>query len=182
VIFVRIIYGLWIMQTIYLTVAAIGVKRDATPHLGQSFGLLFALIADGLLPRLRVFRRTNFAPINGVASALGVLVCMAGMAVLVWARETLGSNWSQTVSAKEGHELVTRGPYRFVRHPMYAGGLLACLASAAVAGGPFVFGALTLGPLFLWRVGAEDNLMARQFPNDYPAYMQHTKALIPFVW
>jgi protein-S-isoprenylcysteine O-methyltransferase len=129
-----------------------------------------------------VFRFVNFAPVNRALSVVGLAVCAAGMAVLVWARQTLGRNWSQTVSAKEGHELVTSGPYRFVRHPMYTGGFVACLASAVVAGGPFVFAALTLGPLFLWRVRAEDRLMTEQFPAEYPAYMARTKALIPFVW
>lgn len=78
--------------------------------------------------------------------------------------------------------MVTTGPYRLVRHPIYAGGLLACVASAVVAGGPFVFLTLILGPLFLWRVGAENRLMTQQFPDAYPAYKRRTKALIPFVW
>ena len=58
----------------------------------------------------------------------------------------------------------------------------ACLASAVVAGGPFDFAVLTLGPLFLRRVRAEDRLMTALFPEEYPAYMRRTKALIPFVW
>jgi protein-S-isoprenylcysteine O-methyltransferase len=69
-----------------------------------------------------------------------------------------------------------------VRHPIYAGGLLACIASAVVAGGPFVFLTLALGPLFLWRVRAEDRLMIEQFPTQYPAYIGRTKALVPFIW
>src|SRR5262249_24004354 len=160
--------SLWILQTAYLTVSAIGVKRDTKPHLGQSFGLLFALIAALLLPRLRPFRFVNFAPVSRPVSIAGIIVTAAGMGFLVWGRQTLGANWSQTVAAKEGNELVTSGPYRFVRHPMYAGGLLACIASAIVAGGPFVFATVTLSPLFLWRVRAEDKLMTQQFPNDYP--------------
>ena len=56
------------------------------------------------------------------------------------------------------------------------------MASAAVVGGPFVFLTLILGPLFVWRVGAEDRLMENQFPEEYPAYKQTTKALIPRVW
>jgi protein-S-isoprenylcysteine O-methyltransferase len=104
------------------------------------------------------------------------------MVFLIWARQTLGKNWSQTVAAKVDPELVTTGPYRLVRHPMYAGGLLACTASAVVAGGPFVFMTLILGPLFLWRVGAEDRLMTQQFPTEYPAYMRRTRRLIPFLW
>jgi protein-S-isoprenylcysteine O-methyltransferase Ste14 len=65
---------------------------------------------------------------------------------------------------------------------MYAGGLFACIGSAIVVGGPFVFLLIVLTPLFLWRVGAEDKLMEQQFPNEYPAYKKRTKALIPFVW
>jgi protein-S-isoprenylcysteine O-methyltransferase Ste14 len=56
------------------------------------------------------------------------------------------------------------------------------LASAIVAGGVFVFLLLVLTPLFLWRVGAEDRLMARQFPDEYPEYRNRTRALIPFVY
>ena len=113
---------------------------------------------------------------------IGINICVAGMAFLVSARQHLGKNWSQTVSAKEGQELVTSGPYRYVRHPMYAGGIIACIGSAIVAGGAFVFFLIILTPLFLWRVSAEDKLMEQQFPNEYPAYEKRTKALIPFVW
>ncbi|HEV7464635.1 MAG TPA: isoprenylcysteine carboxylmethyltransferase family protein, partial [Methyloceanibacter sp.] len=74
-----------------------------------------------------------------VVSGLGLILMVAGSAFFVWARQCLGSNWSQTVSAKQGHELVTSGPYRWVRHPMYAGGTIAWIGSALVAGGAFVF-------------------------------------------
>lgn len=104
------------------------------------------------------------------------------MLVLVWARQHLGRNWSQTVANKVGHELVTSGPYRHLRHPMYAGGLIACFGSAIVCGGAFVFLLIILGILFFWRVGAEDALMARQFPNQYPDYKRRTRALLPFLW
>lgn len=77
---------------------------------------------------------------------------------------------------------MTSRPYRFVRHPMYAGGLLACAASAMVVGGPFIFLFILLAPLFIWRFGAEDKLLAQQFSDEFPAYKHHTKALIPFVW
>jgi protein-S-isoprenylcysteine O-methyltransferase len=104
------------------------------------------------------------------------------MSFLVWARQRLGGNWSQTVSVKVGHELVTSGPYRYLRHPMYAGGFIACIGSAIVGGGAWIFLLVILGAVFIWRVGAEDKLMERQFPNEYPDYKKRTKALIPFVW
>jgi protein-S-isoprenylcysteine O-methyltransferase Ste14 len=181
-IFIWIIYALWLILVAYLTVSAIGVKREPQRHLLQSFGLMLAIIAAFLLPYLPIFSFVNFAPVNPVLSGVGVILCVAGITFLVWARQHLGKNWSQTVSAKIGHELVMSGPYRYVRHPMYAGGLLAALGSAIVCGGAFIFLLVILGAFFLWRVVAEDKLMEEQFPNEYPEYKKRTKALIPFIW
>jgi hypothetical protein len=57
-----------------------------------------------------------------------------------------------------------------------------CIGSAIVAGGAFVFLLAILGSLFLWRVGAEDKLMTKQFPKECPLYKKWMKALILFVW
>jgi protein-S-isoprenylcysteine O-methyltransferase Ste14 len=61
-------------------------------------------------------------------------IALAGLAVMLWARVVLGRNWSADVVLKEGHELVTRGPYRWVRHPIYSGLLLLALGLGGVAG------------------------------------------------
>ena len=180
-IFIWIIYAIWLIVVVYLTVSAIGVKQETKGHLLQSFGLMFAIIAAFLLPLLPIFNFLNYAPVNPVLSSIGVILCTAGMAFLVWGRQHLGRNWSQTVSIKKEPELVTSGPYRYVRHPIYAGGLVACIGSAIVCGGAWIFLLLILGPLFLRRAGEEDKLMEQQFPNEYPAYKKRTKALIPFV-
>lgn len=180
--FVRFIYAAWLLLVVYLTVKSIGVKRDTEPHLLQSFGLMFAMIVAFLLPHLPWFAFVNFAPVNPVLASVGAILAVAGMLLLVWARQALGRDWSQTVSLKQEHELVTSGPYRLLRHPMYAGGLLACIGSAIAVGGPFVFLLVLLGAIFIWRVGAEDRLLARQFPDEFPAYARRTNALVPFVW
>ncbi len=181
-IFFWTIYAIWFIVIVYLIVAGIGVKQETKGHLLQSFGLMFAIIAAFLLPFIPVFYFLNFAPVNLLLNIIGVVLCAAGMACLVWARQRLGRNWSQTVSVKKEPELVTSGPYRYVRHPMYAGGLLAAIGSAIVCGGGWIFLLLILGAIFLWRMDEEDKLMAQQFPSEYPAYKKRTKALIPFVW
>lgn len=181
-IFIWVIYAFWLILIAYLIVSAIGVKQETRGHSLQSVGLLLAIIASFLLPRLPIFDFLNFAPVNPIVSSIGVILCAAGMAFLGWARQHLGRNWSQTVSIKKGHELVTSGPYRFVRHPMYTGGFIACIGSAIVGGGAWIFLLVILGAIFLWRVGAEDKLMEEQFPNEYPDYKKRTKAVIPFVW
>jgi protein-S-isoprenylcysteine O-methyltransferase len=181
-IFIWIVAAIWVAFIVYFSVVGARAKRDTTPQLRKTLVLTLAIIAAFLLPHLPVFHFVNFAPVSPALSIAGVVLTLAGHALLVAARHTLGDNWSQMVSAKEGHELVTGGPYRYIRHPMYTGTLIALTGSAIVVGGPFVFVLLVLTPLFLWRTGAEDRLMAQLFPNEHPAYKARTKKLIPFVW
>jgi len=180
--FIWFVAALWIALVLYLTITAFQVRKGDSGHMGQRFLLLFAIIAAFVLPRLKVFHFVNFAPVKLPLSLIGTLLSVAGMAFLVWGRIHLGKNWSQIVTIKENHKLVTSGPYRYVRHPMYGGGIVACFGSAIVIGGPFVFLLLILGMLFLERVRAEDELLAHHFPDEYPEYHKRTKALIPFVW
>ena len=177
-----LVYAGWALLVGYLIVAGRHAKRDEAVDLGQSFGLLYALIASFALPYVLLFGFVNWAPVSPWLGLVGLLVFAVGTAGFIAARQALGRNWSQTVAAKQEPELVTSGPYRYVRHPMYGAGLVAGIGAAIVVGGPFVFLVLTLLPIFLWRVGAEDQLLAKQFPAQYPAYRQRTKALLPFVW
>jgi hypothetical protein len=89
-----------------------------------------------LLPRLPLFRFLNFALVNPALSIGGVILCIVGVAFLVWARQSPGKNWSQTVAAKVDHELLTSGSSVPLRPtPMYAGGTPAAAGSAIVCGG-----------------------------------------------
>jgi protein-S-isoprenylcysteine O-methyltransferase Ste14 len=180
--YIWIVRALWILLVIYLTISAIGVKHEPETHLGQSVGLTVAVAAAFILPHLRIFSFVNFAPVSAAPSIFGISLVILGDAVLISARQRLGRNWSQTVAAKEDHELVTSGPYAVVRHPMYSGGLVATIGSAITAGGAFVFLLIILGALFIWRTGAEDELMKQQFPEGFPEYKKRTKKLIPLIW
>ncbi|HXC97510.1 MAG TPA: isoprenylcysteine carboxylmethyltransferase family protein [Edaphobacter sp.] len=60
----------------------------------------------------------------------GAVVTVVGLLFAVWARRHLGSNWSQAVTVKQGHELITTGPYALVRHPIYTGILTGFLGTA----------------------------------------------------
>jgi protein-S-isoprenylcysteine O-methyltransferase Ste14 len=112
----------------------------------------------------------------------GCAITLAGLVVTLWSRLALGTNWSATVTYREGHTLVARGPYRFVRHPMYTGLTLMICGTAVVVGS---VGGLLAVVVFLlgtwWKLKKEEALLARHFPADYPQYRSRTKALIPFV-
>jgi protein-S-isoprenylcysteine O-methyltransferase Ste14 len=76
----------------------------------------------------------RFVPRGTALEAVGAALCLAGSALAIWARYLLGTNWSGTVQLKRDHELIQRGPYRVVRHPIYTGLLLLFLGNALEVG------------------------------------------------
>jgi protein-S-isoprenylcysteine O-methyltransferase Ste14 len=86
------------------------------------------------------------------------------------------------VTLKEGHELVERGPYRFVRHPIYTGILTMFFATALALGHLAGFAATFLMFASFWiKLRDEEHLMLQQFPDRYAAYRRRAKRIIPFV-
>ncbi len=113
----------------------------------------------------------------------GAAITACGLLFSVWARRHLGKNWSQAVTLKEGHELITSGPYALVRHPIYTG-LLLGLAGSAVARGEWR-GLLAVALVFvaLWRKSRlEEKWMRAQFGEPYEAYSQRVAALVPYIF
>lgn len=113
-----------------------------------------------------------------VADALAI----AGLIVMLWARVTIGSNWSGSVVLKENHELITRGPYAYVRHPIYTGLLMMVLGTVLYFGQVAGLLWLAIGCVaFFVKVRSEEQLMTRTFPDQYPEYRKRVKAIVPFV-
>jgi protein-S-isoprenylcysteine O-methyltransferase Ste14 len=95
----------------------------------------------------------------------------------------LGTNWSGTITFKEDHELIQRGPYAYVRHPIYSGLLLMGLGTAVESGRLASFGLLAaVAAGFAVKAHLEERLMTRHFPEAYPPYRRRVRALIPGVW
>jgi len=122
-------------------------------------------------------------PVGHITREAGIAICYLGLGLAIWSRRTLGDNWSSTVNLKQGHELVERGPYRFVRHPIYSAILLMSLGTAVAFDRLSCF--IGLVPLFLgfWiKLLQEEALMTRQFPKAYPVYMARVRALVPLLF
>jgi protein-S-isoprenylcysteine O-methyltransferase Ste14 len=85
------------------------------------------------------------------------------------------------MTQKAEPELVTSGPYRLVRHPIYSGLLLGVLGTALVTNltGLIVVG--VLGVVFSFSASVEERNLTDTFPSEYPMYRTQTKMLIPFV-
>ena len=97
---------------------------------------------------------------------------------------TLGDNWSPTLEIRSEHTLIVKGPYRYVRHPMYTDMLLWMVSFALVTANWFYACTISAGLLamFILRIPDEEKLMLERFGEPYREYMKRTKRLIPFVY
>jgi protein-S-isoprenylcysteine O-methyltransferase Ste14 len=175
---------LWLILVAYWILSAWG-NKPTVYRFNPVWRALSAIAIVGLFVLFEAypafFHRHVYQPTDACRAA-GIAVCSAGVAFAIWARHTLGRNWSGNPTIKEGHELVERGPYRLVRHPIYTGILLAIVGTGIGSGQVkhlFIFG---FAATILWaKLRIEESLMVSQFPQSYPGYMRRTKALVPFV-
>ena len=184
---IDIISGCWLVFVAIWVIAAVSTKRTVYRESRAQRLRYWALLVIAYV--LLFYGRRMPHPLNldivprvvPIAWAASIL-CAIGLVFALWARVTLGRNWSGVVTLKEGHELVERGPYRFVRHPIYAGILIMFFATALVQRHVAGFaGVLLMFASFWTKLGFEENLMLKQFPERYFAYRRRTKRIIPFV-
>jgi len=181
-----VVIGCWIVFVATWLVAALSTKRTVYRESRAQRLRYWVLLVVAYL--LLVHGRQLPYPLNGriiphaAMAWAGAVLCVAGLAFALWARVTLGRNWSGLVTLNEGHELVERGPYRFVRHPIYTGILTMFFATALVLGHVAGFaGVLLMFTSFWVKIGREEKLMLQQFPGRYAAYRRRVKRIIPFV-
>jgi protein-S-isoprenylcysteine O-methyltransferase Ste14 len=179
--------GLWCVLIIYVLrgakTASAEIEHPASASLASRIikilGMLylFALIYS---PRWVGIHPHPMATWPGRAW-IGVAICAAGVALVIASRRTLGRNWSDLVVLKRNHELIQSGPYRWIRHPLYSGMLLAILGSAITVNFRLAYIAVPIVWLGFWlKARREEALLEQQFP-EYRHYRQRVKAFIPSV-
>jgi protein-S-isoprenylcysteine O-methyltransferase Ste14 len=167
---------------------AFGAKRSVGRRAwGKEIGLrliVFALVLIVLrVPGLRRALRNEELHAAGstLSGVIGVALCALGVGFAVWARLYIGRNWGMPMSRRENPELVTTGPYAFVRHPIYTGIIFAMLGSAIAVNVMWALLLFVIVPYFIYSATREEAFMIEQFPGAYPAYRKRTKMLLPFV-
>jgi protein-S-isoprenylcysteine O-methyltransferase Ste14 len=123
------------------------------------------------------------APREPWMAQVGLALLLAGLLFALWARRTIGTNWSGTVTVKESHELVQAGPYALARHPIYTGLLLGFLGTAiAIDAWRGVLALVLATAAFLRKMRTEEAFMVDTFGDEYVAYRARTAALVPWLW
>jgi protein-S-isoprenylcysteine O-methyltransferase Ste14 len=180
---VLLVIGLgWVAFWVYWLVAAFTAKasRGRWSRLAGARVFLILLVAYLI--------RGNWAGGGGlraghdpVLAGAGLALWAAGLGLAVWARLYIGRNWGMPMTRRQEPELVTTGPYRYVRHPIYAGILLALIGTALATTLFALVAVVVLGGFFVFSAAREERFLAGEFPGSYPAYKARTKMLIPLV-
>jgi protein-S-isoprenylcysteine O-methyltransferase Ste14 len=178
----------WYVFAAYWAVTALRVKRTKTAE--KSADRLATLLVMVLAFILLFSERSRigplgvrFVPADERIAWAGILLTVLGVAVAIWARYCLGQFWSARVTLKEGHQLIRSGPYRFVRHPIYTGMLLAVAGTALVVGEWRGVLATALVLAAHWRKALrEEGLLATEFGEEYASYRRATGFLFPRLW
>jgi protein-S-isoprenylcysteine O-methyltransferase Ste14 len=168
----------WIVFWIYWLTSALGAKEGKGSRRRIPLNGVTAL---SVLVLVRVLRGGSLAVHSPLLGAIGAVMFASGIALAIWARVHLGRNWGMPMSQKAEPELVTSGPYRLVRHPIYSGLLLGLLGTALANNLIGLIVVVILCAYFYYCASVEERNLTATFPAVYPAYRSGTKMLVPFI-
>jgi protein-S-isoprenylcysteine O-methyltransferase Ste14 len=174
---------LWTVFTIYFALSArrIRIKKTTATRIYvlESFGALLA----GLLvlwPKSHFFFLAMRFHNDFRIEVLGFSLVIAGLAISAWSRDVLGKNWTAVPMILTNHQLVTAGPYAYVRHPLYTGIIIA-LAGSVLASGECgaLIGWILITSIFRIRSRREERILEAEFGSSYSEYRARTGFLLP---
>lgn len=179
---VEIVFAVgWAAFWIYWLTAAFSMKRGHVPWSRTLWIRVPIIVVVFVLFRVGVFRHHS-ANTNPWLAGIGLAFFAVGLAFAIWARLHIGRNWGTPMTQKEEPELVTSGPYRFVRHPIYSGILVAGIGTAVALSWFWLVAVALAGAYFTYSATVEEQYLTQQFPDAYPAYKSSSKMLVPFVF
>jgi protein-S-isoprenylcysteine O-methyltransferase Ste14 len=151
-------------------------RRDRSPYLLPTYAALPVALYI-------CTTRVKFAHLRLPLSLrwLGAIFGGAGLALFAWTHHSLGTNWSGKLELSKEHALVTSGPYRWVRHPMYTSFFLSAAGNVLMTANwlASVPSLVAVTWMYLGRYAAEEEMMAEKFGEAYQLYMQKTGRLLP---
>lgn len=152
---------------------------------GRTLAALRLLSLFGLLPLVLYLVNPAWVtwarlPLAAWLRWLGVGVALAMLPAIVWLFRTIGANISPRETTREGHRLVTAGPYRYIRHPLYTFGALFYVALALMTAlWPVVAVLAVAFGVLAWRTRKEEQNLIARFGEDYRLYMAQTGRFLP---
>ncbi|MGC1170306.1 MAG: isoprenylcysteine carboxylmethyltransferase family protein [Candidatus Acidiferrales bacterium] len=181
----EIIFASWCLFATYWLFAALGAKRPAKKESGGERFLHVAVMTLGFFMfygdafRFGVLNR-RFLPDELWIAWAGAALTLVGVLFAIWARFTIGNEWSAEVQIKEGHQLIRSGPYAHIRHPIYTGILLAlCGTSITIGEYRAILGLALLLFGFIRKAKKEERFLAGEFGPAFDEHRRHTGFFLP---
>lgn len=179
---VKLVFAVgWGLFWLYWLVAAFSMKRPSRVAWSRQLrirGLI--LMAVLVLIRVGAFRGHG-ANTDPWRAGVGLALFALGLAFAIWARIHIGRNWGTPMMERAEPELVTSGPYRLVRHPIYSGFVVAGIGTAIGLSWWWLAAVALAGVYFVYSATVEERYLTDEFPDTYPAYKRSTKMLLPFI-
>jgi len=170
----------WAAFWLYWLLAAFSVKRGRRPWSRELRIRAIIAVVVILLIRLGAIRGHSLNT-DPWRAGIGLVLFALGLGFAISARLHIGRNWGTPMTQKDEPELVTSGPYRLVRHPIYSGILTAGVGTAVALSWLWLTAVALAGVYFLYSAMVEERDMTDQFPDSYPVYKHSTKMLVPFI-
>jgi protein-S-isoprenylcysteine O-methyltransferase len=146
-------------------------------------GLVWLMVGEGLAIALATVSLLEL-PWTTPLLVIGLIAAWAGIGLRYWAKRTLGRFFVGAVVVQEDHHVVSNGPYAFIRHPGYAGSVLALVGFGIATANVASMAVFTLTALvvFVRTIGIEERVLRAKLGEGYVQYSQHTARLVPGVW
>lgn len=174
---------LWLLWLAYWLIEATNTARAQKSESLQTAIIYRGATVIGILLIFGLKRPwARLWPVSVPLLCVAIILMLCGFSFAIWARRHLGRYWSARVTLKEGHQLIESGPYGLVRHPIYSGLLLSMAATVMTIGTlqSLCGYAVLLGAL-IFKLAAEERLLADHFGQPYQDYRKRVRALIPGV-
>ena len=158
------------------------IHPESNDH--TSWLIILGMMTAFFLSPLEYINLSIILPRNSWISSIGLVLAILGAVLVVWVYRVLGNNFSGYLSLKTAQVLVQNGPYRFIRHPAYAGYIL--MALGVSLGYSSLIGLIStvvfLLPSLVYRINLEEDLLTEKFGEAYPRYASKVKRLFPGIW
>jgi protein-S-isoprenylcysteine O-methyltransferase Ste14 len=171
----------WILFWVYWLAMAFTMKKGRVLWSHELRIRVLIVVVAVVLVRLGAFRSGNLNT-DPWRAGFGLVLFAVGLGFAVWARVNIGRNWGTPMSQKAEPELVTSGPYRLTRHPIYSGILLGTIGTSVALSWFWLIATALAGVYFIYAATVEERYLTSQFPDAYPAYKRSTKMLVPYVF
>ena len=179
-------YGAWFLMEMWV------LSRDRRRFSGRTAdgGSFFGFVAAIPLSLFIAFNAAARHPELRIAVGqpalawAGIVMMWAGMAFRLWAILTLGAFFRTSVVVQDGHQLVSGGPYRWLRHPAYTGVIVTMIGLGLALSNWLSLAAMAILPTLAiaWRMNVEERALTEQFGEAYQDFRKTRSAVLPAIW